>query len=166
MKNSAGKWLTGALFIECVTPSNREHCIYTLKDEDVVVDGKDYISLKQRFLEEADDPTEYTFAKKYLGGWSHWKKLCESQQLQDYIQEWREERDVMLRSKGVQSLVVMAKGDEASYQAAKWLAEKGWEAPKGKGRPTKKQVNQEAKELAKARARAKNDLARLTGGKS
>ena len=156
-KNTSGKYLTKSLFFEH-TPANRPHAVYTLKDEDHTdKKGNTYISLKRLFL-ESDDPTEYAFATEHLGGWKHWKEMQKTNELLAEIDEWREERDVRLRSIGVKKLIESA--EEGNYQASKFLVDKGWDV-QTKGRPTKAQVQKAAKEQASVRKVVDNDLARI-----
>lgn len=164
-KNTQGKWLTKALFYELTLPDSRDYAIYTLKDEDLVVDGREYLSLKKCFL-SCTDPTEFTFASKFLGGWSHWKELQTSKDVLSHIQEWREERDVSLQSQGVVKLIEMGLCEEASFQAAKYVAEKGWKEAHTKGRPTKAAVQKAAREEAALKTRIGNDLKRIRSGKA
>ena len=162
-KNNSGRWLTKALFCELTLPDNREHCLFTLKDDNHTLDGIEYVSLKKAFLACAYDPTEYEFANKYLGGWSHWKELQNTKDIAPLVEEWREERDVMLRSIGVKKMVEMAKSQEASFQAVQWLTKKGWEENTQKaGRPTKEQVKGHIAEEARAKKEVVNDFDRIT----
>jgi len=155
-KNTSGKWLTKALFFE-LTPAIRPHAVFTLKDQDHVVGEKTYFSLKRLFL-ESDDPTEYKFATKHLGGWGHWKEIQKTDELLAEIEEWREERDVRLRSLGVKKLIESA--EKGNYQAAKFLTDKGWDV-QTKGRPTKDQVKRAAKEQAGVLRVVDSDLKRI-----
>lgn len=156
-KNTSGKYFTGALFFE-LTPANRPHAVYSLKDEDHTDrKGKTFPSLKRLFL-ESDDPTEYKFACEHLGGWQHWKKMQQTPELIAPIEEWREERDVRLRSIGVKNLIASA--EEGNYQASKFLVDKGWDV-QTKGRPTKAQVKKEAVQQAHVRKVVDNDLQRI-----
>lgn len=164
-KNNSGKWITKGLFYELTLPDNREYCLFTLKEENHIVDGTEYLSLKQAFLACAYDPTEYTFANKYLGGWSHWKELQKTADIKAHVADWREERDILLRSDGVKKMVELAKGEEPSYQAVKWLADKGWEEAKEKGRPSKQDVRRAAREQATTSSRLKQDRERILGRK-
>lgn len=158
-KNTSGKWLTKALFFE-LTTSHRPHAIFTLKEDDYVDSkGNKYKSLKKAFL-SYDDPTEYDFASRELGGWSHWKEMQTVDVISAEIEEWREERDVRLRSEGVKQLIALAV-DEGSFQASKYLADKGWEEDKKRGRPSKQEVNKAAKEQAAVKNKASADLERL-----
>jgi hypothetical protein len=161
-KNEQGKWLTKALFFEMTLPATRQYARYTLKEEDHTVDGVEYISLYKRFM-ECEDPTEYQFATSWLGGWSHWKAIQSSPELIPYIEAWREERDIKMRSQGVKAVIEQVY--EGNYQAAKWLADKGWEvdAPK-RGRPSKSEVEKETKQQAKVKLAVMNDYKRLKDG--
>lgn len=162
-KNSSGRWLTKALFFEHTLPETREHAVFTLKDENHIVDGVEYVSLKQAFL-SCNDPTEYEFATKFLGGWSHWKEMCSTQIIAPHIEQWREERDVRLKSIGQRKLIEMASAEDASFQAAKWLADKGWEEKATKGRPTKSDIKRAASEHASRSSHVKSDWERLRDG--
>lgn len=159
-KNSSGRWITKGLFYELTLPDTRDHCLFTLKDENHEVDGITYMSLKQAFL-LCDDPTEYEFANKYLGGWGHWKAIQETKDLAPVIEEWREERDVKLKSIGQKRMVDMAKQEDASFQAVKWLADEGWKEKESKGRPKKADIAKASRKMAEDNSRVKGDLERI-----
>lgn len=125
-KNDKHIWLTNALFLETCVLEDNSTVKFTLKDEDVTVDGITYPSFKRLYL-ETEDPTEYTVAKKYLGGWKHWKAISKSQRLSSYIEDIREEMEVMLRAKGIVN--VLEQAYNGNYNASRWVADKGW-APK------------------------------------
>ena len=154
-KNESGRYLSKALFYELTIPESRQYAIFTLKEEDHEVDGVVYKSLKRLFL-SYDDPTEYEFAKNELGGWKHWQELCSQRDLAEHIEEWRDERDIMLRSRGIRDLM----SQEGSFQAAKYLADKGWEERKA-GRPTKAAVERETKQQAALKVAVMDDYERL-----
>ena len=156
-KNENGRYLTKALFFELTLPDSRQHAVFTLKEDDHEVDGVVYRSLKRLFL-QYDDPTEYEFAKNELGGYKHWKELCSQKEIAEHIEEWREERDVMLRSRGIRDLM----SQEGSFQAAKYLADKGWEQRQA-GRPTKAAVERETKQQAAMKVSVLEDYKRLKG---
>lgn len=163
-KADNGRWITQALFFERThnCTNGRPYAVYTLKDEDHVdKDGRKYKSLKKLFL-ETNDPTEYTFACTHLGGWGHWKELQASNEIAPFIEEWREERDIALVSMGVVKLVKMAQDKEGNYQAAKYLADKGW-VHNPRGRPDAASIKKEARRIAETKRRVNNDLERLRG---
>ena len=123
-KNEKNKWLTNALFLETCVIGDRTNIRFTLQEEDVTVDGVTYPSLKRLYM-EMEDPTEYLFAREYLGGWKHWKVLATAARLRDHVTEWREELEVLLRAKGI--INVRSQAYNGNYNASKWLADKGWE---------------------------------------
>lgn len=154
MIDSGGKPLTQSLFLEI---GYTEQAIYTLKDNDYFYEGKWYPSLKRLYL-ETEDPTEYDFATAYLLNWKHWQRLCENKVIRKHIDDWRDELEVKLRSKGVRQVMVSALA--GNYQAAKFLADRGWDT-RGAGRPTKAEVERERKIQADVADEFKSDVIRL-----
>lgn len=140
LKDTQGRPLTQGLFLE--VGYNTKYAVYTLKDDDYEYDGKIYPSLKRLFL-EMEDVVEYDFATKYLLGWNHWKRIQANKIFSQHIEEWREELELKLRSQAVRDILDMT-ADEKSFQAAKWIADKGWEKLQ-KGRPrTAEKLKEEA----------------------
>ena len=132
MKDDQGRPFTQSLFLEV---AYSETAVYTLKEEDYEYEGRYLPSLKRLYLLIAD-PTEYEFATTCLLGWKHWLRICDNKQLRKHVDEWRFELEYKLRSQGVRSAISQASG--GSFQAAKWLADRGWEA-RGVGRPSKEE---------------------------
>lgn len=130
--------LTQSLFLEL---AYSDSAIYTLKDVDFEYQGRKLMSIKRAYI-EMEDPTEYEFANEYFLGWNHWLRICENKQIMKHIQLWRDELEVKLRSKAVKLNIAAAKA--GNYQAAKWLADRGW-ATRGAGRPSKSDVERETK---------------------
>jgi hypothetical protein len=137
LKDSIGNFRTLSLFYE--TNITDLSPIFTLKDEDHTVNGKTYMSMKQLYL-SFDDPTEWEFVQSVLGNWRHWQKIMGNKRLREYIDQWRMELEIKLRSQAVRNMVKHSKNRDG---AAKWLAEGSW---KGKrGRPSKDEVERERK---------------------
>jgi hypothetical protein len=139
-KNSSGQWITKSLFYEHTYAKGRELALFTLKDEDIVETDKHgnevvYASLKKLFL-SCDDPKEYEFANKHLGGWQHWQRIQDTDCLAEHIEDWREERDAKLVSECIQNIRKMAPDN---FSAAKWIVEKGWEKRTERGKPSKEE---------------------------
>ena len=130
LKDTQGRPLTQGLFLE--VSYNTKYAVYTLKEDHYEYEGKVYPSLKRLFL-EMEDVVEYDFANRYLLGWNHWKRIQENKLFSQHIHEWREELELKLRSQAVRDILDMT-ADEKSFQAAKWIADKGWEKLKA-GRP-------------------------------
>ena len=165
-KNSNGTYVTKALFWEQELEP-REFSLYTLKDYDHTVDGVVYPSLRRLFVEE-EDPTEYSFACRYLDGWNHWKRMTSQVWFQEYLAEWREELEIRIRSKALARIKTIAesKGKE-SFAADKLLSGAGWRTPAEKdtkvGRPTKEKIRHEAELLFAQSAEHDEDFDRIIG---
>lgn len=148
------KPLTQSLFLEL---GYSDYAIYTLKDIDWQLNGKNYPSLKRLYL-EMEDPTEYDFATTYLLNFRHWQRICENKQIRIHIDEWRDELEYKLRSKAVKGIMESAK--QGNFQAAKWFADRGW-ISRGAGRPSKEEVEREKKIQAGLDGEYKDDVIRL-----
>lgn len=135
LKDVNGRYLIQGLFLE--ERYDPEQAIFTYDGEDKLYKGKQFISMKNRYLEWSD-PTEYQFAIYWLYDWPHWKRLCANKVVSRHIDKWRDELYIKLRSEGINTMVNLAV-DKDSYQAAKYLADCGWDVNK-RGRPTKEEV--------------------------
>ena len=150
-----GRYTTIGLFRELWCGENP---VFTLQDRHKVVDGVEYLSLKQLYL-EMGDVHEYTFASTYLLGWKHWQALCDSPKLRDHIAAWRTELEIKLRSEAMEQMKALASsGDKV---AVKYIADKGWEGQVKRGRPSKAEVEKEKKLLARASLETKSDYERI-----
>lgn len=148
MKDVRDRPLTQSLFLEF--QYDTEKAIYTLKGYDHEYNGKLYPSLRKLYL-ELNDPTEYSFATTYLIDWNHWVRLCDNKFIRKHIDEWRLELEIKIRAEATKHIMVNAR--KGSFQASKWLADKGWDV-RTAGRPSKEQVEREAK----VQASIKNDF--------
>lgn len=155
MKTANGIPLTQGLFLEI---GYKDYAMFTTKDEDYEYNGKVYPSLKRLYL-EMEDPGEYEFACKYLLGWNHWLRLCANKEVNKHIEEWRVELELKLRSKAIKSIINKSQ-TELGINAAKWLAEKGWDKRKA-GRPSKEEIERETKIQADLNKQFEEDLQRL-----
>ena len=156
MLDVMGRPLTQSLFLEV---GYSEVAVYTLKEDHFEYKGNKYPSLKRLYI-EMEDPTEYQFAITYLLGWKHWQRLLENKLLRTHIDEWREELEVKLRSRGVKSL--MESAEAGNYQASKWLTDRGWDN-KGAGRPSKLERDSHLKEQTRIINEFQQDALRLVG---
>lgn len=160
-KDTRGRFRTKSLFVEWETPSYPAH--YTLGPED----RGTYLSLRRLFL-ETRDPTEYTFASKYLAGWDHHQAMLSAcAWYRDLFDDWRIELEVILRSEGVAKMRMLADDHRVPYAtrcvAAKYLCELGWKTDKApkRGRPSKHEVQGQLVKEARAAAALADDAARL-----
>ncbi|AJT60707.1 hypothetical protein [Citrobacter phage CVT22] len=159
MKASNGVPLTQGLFLEI---GYTDFAVFTTKDEDYDYNGKTYPSLKRLYL-EMEDLGEYEFATTYLLGWNHWQRMCANKQILKYIEEWRYELELKLRSRAIKTMKDKI-GTEQGINAAKWIAEKGWDK-KAVGRPNKQEEEREKRMLDSLDVDWAGDLAMLTGSK-
>lgn len=139
-KDEKGRYIVQGLFLE--DRYNTDLSVYTLDGEDKTYKGVVYPSLKRLYLQECD-PKEYIFANKFLFDWDHWQRLCRNAVVGRNIEKWREELELQLVSEGVATLIHLAT-QENSYQAAKYLADRGWDK-RDRGRPSKEEIEGEIK---------------------
>lgn len=125
-KNNSGKIITLKLFIELCyeTP---EHAVFSLKEDDLDLNGKRYVSLQKLYLAYVpNDPTEYTFAKNVFGSWNIWETVRNSAEVKPHVDKWRREADVIIKSRAIQAIAEEAKEGKNAFQAAKLLLDRGW----------------------------------------
>ena len=159
-KNKSGTLLTRDLFYE-TTLSDKENVLYTLKRDD----HEGYPSLYRLYMESIlKDPTEYEFAITHLDGWDHWERLCESSFFQPHISKWRREADIRRSAIYLRTIQSIAKSSSReSLAASRYLLEKGW-IPKeknAKGRPSKEDIQNEARRQAELDTMTAKDAERL-----
>ena len=116
----------------------------------------------QRFL-QLDDPTEYLPALEMVGNWLEWVRLKrDSVWFRTKVREWLEELELKQRSESIAKVRELAKSDKASaYQANKWIAERRYAEVSDRGRPSKKVLAREAKDLARETTESKEEAARV-----
>lgn len=152
------RYLRG-LFFETVT-EDRSSVVYTLKREDHL----GYPSLYRLYIETAD-PTEYKFACQFLDGWSHWVELSNSDWFKPYIEEWRQELEVKLRSEALAQIlsISLSPSHNAYFASNKYLLDGLWKPAdaKKRGRPTKDSLRDEIKRQAASLAEIEDDAQRL-----
>jgi len=159
-RNEQGVYFTKGLFFE-QTLGDKSSVVYTLKDQD----HEGFPSLYRLYM-EAEDLTEWDFADEYLGGWGHWKQLCNCAWFKPYIERWREELELKIRGAALRRIKREAKSDSRNaYTANKFLVDAGWrpkeENKNTKGRPTKEQVKRAANEMARSETQVDEDLERI-----
>lgn len=157
--NTKNRKLLKPIFYE-TSLSDKTHVVYTLKTRD----HKGYLSLYKLFMEE-NDPTEYTFAIKYLLDWDHWCSLKETTWFKPIYEKWVEELETRVKSKALANLMKEAqeKDGKNTFQANKYLLEKGWKdkPTNTKGRPTKEDIKKEANRIFQKEKQVREDLERL-----
>jgi hypothetical protein len=150
--------ITGGLFKEEAT--SMDNVLYSLARED-----NDYPSLYLLYMNEAD-LTEFSFAKKYFESFQHWKKICSTNWMHVHIVEWREELELMIRAKALQSLLLKS---EQSTEVAKYLLNNNWVSKMHdanpvvnlRGRPTKQEIKNHLTLVTNEALRSKDDYERI-----
>jgi hypothetical protein len=152
LRNKSDVMLTQKLVAE-ISP-NRELNMFTLKDKDYIThDGRYLFSLRRLYMDVYADPTEYSFAMGLFGSWRHWQKFQKC--LGNYLQDWRDELEIKVKSTALKSI-----SEKSDFNSLKYLADKGWDKPSA-GKPSKKQVEREAKIMAGMENELKDDLKRI-----
>jgi len=166
MRDSLGKYRTRSLFKEfnhgrIEATGKPFDPVFTLRDFDY--DGLP--SFKRMYM-EASDPSEYSFAMETLGSWEHWEKLCSVGFFKPYIEKWRKELVLKLKSDGLIALTRLAgnaKSEAQRLQAAKFLADEGFVPDKRvkRGRPSKEEVEGEMNRRLQHLSDVEEDLDRI-----
>jgi hypothetical protein len=143
-KDSINRWVTTGLFKE-TAGQNKEFVCMTLQEA------------RDKFM-ECGDILGIDFADQHLGGFQHWKNINASPVLQPIIADWVEELEVRIRSKQIKRIDTLAA--EGQFQAAKFLADRGWEK-RAAGKPSKEEVQRETKVQAKMKDSFSADIARI-----
>lgn len=161
-RDANNRMRTESLFKEMSTPdlvASGYLPVWTLKQEH---EPEGLPSMHRLYVEEAD-LTEYKFALATLGSWEHWLRLKRAPFFKQHYDAMREELEARMESQGFNTMREMATGKgPIAAQAAKWLAERGWERTAGKrGRPSKADVTRAAKELASDTKTTNEDAERL-----
>jgi len=154
-KDEKGRYITQSLFLEL--GYNTDLAVFTLDGVDKLYKGKTYPSLKKQFL-EMRDPEQYLFATECLFDWKHWQRIKNNNIIGRHVVEWEEELSAMLRSEGIQTIIDAA--EKGSYQAGKWLNDRGWEAKKA-GRPSKEDVTNAIEQEKRAMEEFNEDVTLL-----
>lgn len=152
--------LLKAMFFEQAYGPDKSTVIYTLKDQD----HQGYPSLYRLYM-ETNDPTEWKFATTYLDSWEHWEMLCQCTWFKPYLNRWRKELELRMKSHALARIMAEAKTtSKESFTANKYILEKGWE-PKlmnTKGRPSKEQIAQAANDIAISNKQLEEDFERIS----
>jgi len=166
-KNEKGRWAGGGLVLELNKGLRETEPIYTLQDYDITVDGKWYPSLYRLYM-EMEDPTEFEFAKKYLGSYGQWLAICRIAEFKPYHERWQNEVILQLQSRALKALVLESQSESKnSFAANKFIIEKGWiekTSSRNKvGRPSKEDVARAAKIEVADKDKILEDYNRLIG---
>lgn len=164
LKDSLGRARTMSLFRETMPQNSPFDPVFTLEEK-----SKDGLPSAKEIYMSAEDPTEYTPAMRITGNWQVWKRITESEWFKPYIDEWREELEVKIRSKHLQSIMgIAAEGSETqAMKASQFLYKENWMGGEGsstkskRGRPTKAEIAHEKRVRAAMEKESEETLKRL-----
>ena len=164
MKDDMGRYRTQSLFWELRYGVDAKYPpIFTLKQEDIIRDGVEYLSLKKLYMAYDHVPgLEYEFAMDVFNSWDHWQKLQGDTipGIKDEIRAWREELDIRIKAKAIKALMTSSLDNDAKgVNAAKYLVEKGYLSKRG--RPSKEELEREKKQILGINKDVASDLERI-----
>lgn len=155
-RNEMGGRYLNALFYEQIG-ADKSTVVYTLKE----VDHEGFPSLYRLYM-ELEDVLEYEFANTYLESWEHWQMLCDCKWFQPFVQRWRKELELKIRSKALRKLREDAASESRTANSSnRYLLERGWADKATKGRPSKEEVRKAAREQAMSAKALQSDFLRL-----
>lgn len=163
LKGPNGKCRTKSLFYE-LSYYDTTDVIFTTKEHDITVKDKLYVSLQQLFVKMVPhDPTEYEFAQAVFGSWNVWKGISEAPQIKPFVNHWRNEVVVKVKSQAIQAIAEEMKSNgRSSFSAAKLLLDKGWLDNDTASQAKKKlQAKEQEEENKQALSLLENDAQRL-----
>jgi hypothetical protein len=110
--------------------------------------------------------SEYEAAMKLVGSWTHWQRLCKSNKFMNGsemeswtgLASWREEKEI--KDKAYAYMLLKVSAADGNVQAQKAVLE-GEKKAGQRGRPSKAQIEQAAKEAAKVTNDIKSDFSRI-----
>jgi hypothetical protein len=157
-KDHKGQWFTRALFLELTQSGSDVKPMFTVKEHDY----KGCKSLKKLYMSYEHIPDyEYEFATEVLGGWVHWQRLQKSPIVMEMITQWREELTIKLKAQAMRNIIntTLAEG-AVGLQANKYLSDMGYAGSK-RGRPSKAEKEQLAKQELAVDREIEGDLERI-----
>ena len=135
--------------------------IFTLKSSDFTeAQGSTMLSMQRLFI-EAGDVTGYKFAIEVLGSYEHFMLLCEHKIIGAAIDTWKEVVKSKMDSDSIKEIkrIATTGGSQVELSAAKYLANREYEAKGSVGKPAKK--SNPRREAAKARETSLDTKAEL-----
>ena len=163
MKDVNNNFLTVALFWEKRTPDGEKKYppLFTIKDKEHVVKGKEYVSLKRIYMSYDHVPgMEYEFAMDVFGDWLQWKEIADVSAIRGVVQEWRDELDVRIKCTALKTLLQQSKDKEKGFAASRAILAGEHKGSK-RGRPSKAEVEREKKIAVGMRVDLEADMKRL-----
>lgn len=158
-RNDQDRLMTASLFWD--KQYNKEHAIYVLGNKDKEVDGKVLPSLYRLYI-TMSDITEYNFANEYFESYQHWQAICEEEWFKPLITRWRKELELKIKAEALKEIIAQSAAEDPKkrLEASKYIYEKVF-VEGNRGRPSKKQIKEEAVRRAQEEQLITEDWNRL-----
>jgi len=160
LKDNLGRYRTN-LFYEFNKTRHEDYPpLYTMREES-------FQGLPSAYLIYMYSESEHEAAMKLVGSWQHWQRLLKSRPfVEGYedgcmwsgLQAWRDEKGI--RDKAIAYNQLRTSAAEGNVQAQKMIFD-GTKTPSKRGRPSKEEVKQAAREQAESIREMKDDLKRI-----
>jgi len=163
MKDVNNNFLTVSLFWEKRSAEGEKKYppLFTIKDKEHIVKGKEYVSLKRIYMSYDHVPgMEYEFAMDVFGDWLQWKNIADVSALREVVQEWRDEVDMRIKAAAMKTLLQQSRDVEKGLAASRAILAGEHKGSK-RGRPSKAEVERERKIASGMRETLEEDMARL-----
>lgn len=165
MLDTSSRFRSTSLFVETLNPirEGKYKPFFTTKDRDYTKDGVTYRSLKPIYMSyDHAVGAEYDFAMDVFGSWEHWLYLSTKSTLRGMIANWRTELEIKQKAEAIRTVLTLAKDGDRGLTAAKYILENGIKIDKRKaGRPSKEEVEGQARIAAGVRDTLEEDMLRL-----
>lgn len=127
-------------------------------------DRDGYINAHRTFV-VLRDPTGVLWAEMYLEGVHHLNRLMKCEWFREAFDIWKGETEQLVQAEALQKVRDISQGGSpASFQAAKYLANEDWKrSGRGRGRPSKAELQGALKNEVDRRITEEDDLARIQG---
>jgi hypothetical protein len=159
LKDKGGRFRTNLFFEFNSSVHHDQPPLYTMRE-------LPYSGLPSAYLIYMTSDSEYEAAMKLVGSWTHWQKLCTSRPFMEGeksaswsgLNAWREEKAVKDAAIAYNQLKMSAASGNVVAQKIVYEGDKD----KKRGRPSKAEVQQAAKEQAALTEQMKDDFKRIT----
>ena len=147
MYNASGTASFAPLIVELCSnriERDREKAVFTTRYQ-----REGYISLRKLFVEYvSQDPSEASFAEALFGEVGYWMKVSKHKEIANILPEWREEADIVRKSKAFKAMTKEIEDNgKSAFSAAKYLIEEPW---RGRSRAARQKVDSTTKRASVA----------------
>lgn len=128
------------------------------------LDKEGLINLGKEYVNDAD-PSGYTTSLRIFGEYAYWTYLLKRPWFREAVDSWNQELDAKLYAEGIEKIRQIAMSeDKGALVAAKFLVQQGYknkEDTKGRGRPSKAEVDNALKRAVESAKDIEEDAKRI-----